>query len=449
MSRARTIAIVGAGPVGALAGLFLARRGHAVTIHEQRPDMRRVAIPAGRSINLALANRGIDALEKAGLMEEVRPHLIAMRGRMVHAEAGDPQLQLYGNKPHEVIYSASRGTLNRILMTAAERAGVAIRFNQRCLAVNLAGNRMTLADDAAGGTLDVGYDAIIGADGSGSVLRTAVAETTGGVVREERLGHGYKELTIPPGPGGAFRIERNALHIWPRGGFMLIALPNLDGSFTATLFLPNEGADSFAELRTAARVGAFFSRNFGDAVPLLHDLAGTFLANPTGTLGTIRCRPWRYRGSAVVIGDAAHAIVPFHGQGMNAGFEDCVALDRALANAGEDWDAAFGAFEAERRPNADAIADMALENYVEMRDSVRDPAFLLKRALAWKLEELYPDRFVPRYSMVMFHLLPYAEAYARGRIQAEILDELTRGVETLDAVDYARAGELVRDRLTG
>ena len=449
MSAQKTIAIVGAGPVGALTGLFLAGRGHRVTIYEQRPDMRRIDIPAGRSINLALANRGIDALERAGLMEEVNRRLIPMRGRMIHDEAGGEQLQLYGNKPHEVIYSAARGALNGILMSAAERAGASIRFEHKCDAVDLATNRLFLARPDRGDRVEVGYDAVIGADGSGSVLRAAIAESEGGKVAEERLGHGYKELTIPAGPDGTFRMEPNALHVWPRGGFMLIALPNLDGSFTATLFLPNEGPDSFAALRTAEDVEAFFDRNFADAVPLLHDLTGTFRNNPTGTLGTIRCRPWHYRGQGLILGDAAHAIVPFHGQGMNAGFEDCVALDQALTRSGDDWDAAFAAFEDERRPNADAIADMALENYVEMRDSVRDPAFLLKRALAWKLEELYPDRFVPRYSMVMFHQLPYAEAYARGRIQAEILDELTRGANTLDAVDYARAGELIRDRLAG
>lgn len=449
MSAARNIAILGAGPVGALMGLFLARRGHAVTIYEQRPDMRRVGISAGRSINLALANRGIDALERAGLMDEVRRELIPMRGRMIHLASGGEQLQLYGNKPHEVIHSAARGALNRILMSAAERSGASIRFGHRCEAVDLAQSRLVLTSPNGGENIEAGYDAVVGADGSGSVLRAAIVRAGDGEVAEERLGHGYKELTIRAGPDGAFAMDANALHIWPRGGFMLIALPNVDGSFTATLFLPNVGPDGFAALRNADAVRAFFDRNFADAVPLLHDLTGTFRRNPTGTLGTIRCRPWRYRGSAVILGDAAHAIVPFHGQGLNAGFEDCVALDRALAEAGEDWDAAFAAFEAERKPNAEAIADMALENYVEMRDSVRDPAFLLKRALAWKLEELHPDRFVPRYSMVMFHLLPYAEARARGKIQAEILDELTRGVESLDSVDYARAEELIRDRLTG
>ncbi|MEE8334369.1 MAG: FAD-dependent monooxygenase, partial [Alphaproteobacteria bacterium] len=269
----------------------------------------------------------------------------------------------------------------------------------------------------------------------------------GGVVAEEPLGHGYKELAISPGPDGAFRMAGTALHIWPRGGYMLIALPNLDGSFTTTLFLPNEGVDSFATFNTTRDVETFFERNFADAVPLLDDLVDTFSRNPTGSLSTIRCKPWRYRAGAVLLGDAAHAVVPFHGQGMNAGFEDCVALDDCVERLGADWESVFTAFEEERKPNGDAIADMALENYVEMRDSVRDPAFLLQRELAWKLEEMYPDIFIPRYSMVMFHLLPYAEAYARGAIETSILQELTRTAESLDDIDFAHAERLIKEKL--
>ena len=438
-----SITVIGAGPVGALMGIYLARRGLDVTIHERRPDMRRVAIPAGRSINLALANRGIDALERVGLIDEVRRHLIPMRGRMIHDEDGGLELQPYGNKPDEVIYSVSRGALNKILMNAAEAAGAAIRFRCRCDRLELDRRVLTLADENGGTVREHPFEVVIGADGGGSVVRAAIAAVAGGEVDEDILGHGYKELTIPPRPGGGFAMEKNALHIWPRGGYMLIALPNPDGGFTATLFLPNQGEDSFAALQTADQVAAFFDRRFADAVPLLADLRDSFFANPTGMLGTIRCLPWRRRGDAVVIGDAAHAIVPFHGQGMNAGFEDCVALDGCIARHGADWDGAFAAFESDRKPNADAIADMALENYVEMRDSVRDAKFMLKKQLAWKLEELYPDAFIPRYSMVMFHLLPYAEAWRRGKVQAEILDELTVSATSLDAVDFDRAGRLV------
>ncbi|NKB60316.1 MAG: NAD(P)-binding protein [Alphaproteobacteria bacterium] len=443
MTAGSAITVVGAGPVGALMSLYLARRGFEVTVYERRPDMRRKEISAGRSINLALANRGIDALERVGLMDEVQRHLIPMRGRMIHHEGGDLDLLPYGNKPEEVIYSVSRAELNKTLMNAAEAEGATIRFGWRCESINLRAGTLTLVDEGDGGRRDVPCGVVIGADGGGSAVREAVVTATNGAQDEDILGHGYKELTIPPGTNGGFRMEENALHIWPRGGFMLIALPNPNGSFTATLFLSHEGKESFAALQTDTEVEAFFNRHFPDAAPLIADLTSSFFANPTGMLGTVRCFPWHHEGKAVVMGDAAHAIVPFHGQGMNAGFEDYVALDGCIARFGTDWNAVFAVFEEGRKPDADAIADMALENYIEMRDTVRDPKFLLKKELSWKLEERYPDRFIPRYSMVMFHLLPYAEAYRRGKLQAAILDELTESAGSLDEVDFDRAAILI------
>lgn len=429
-------------------GLFLARRGLNVTIFERRPDMRKVELPAGRSINLALANRGINALDRMGLMDEVGDLLIPMRGRMIHGPDGTQNLQPYGNKPHEVIYSVSRAALNMILLDAAEANNITIKFNQRCDDVDFTDKTLKFFDEIEQREQSLGFDRVIGADGGGSVVRPAISHRRYGAVDEQQLGHGYKELTIPAGPDGTFLLEKNALHIWPRGGFMLIALPNINGSFTATLFLPNEGPQSFASLQTEQVIAEFFDANFADAVPLIENLTGSFFENPTGALGTIRSEHWHDGGDALVIGDAAHAVVPFHGQGMNAGFEDCVALDQCLENlVGDDWPGAFAAFEAKQKPNANAIADMALENYVEMRDSVLDSGFQLKKEIAWKLESLYPDHFIPRYSMVMFHLLPYSEAYARGEIQAQILDELAASAQSADDIDMALAKQLIEKRI--
>ena len=437
------ITLVGAGLAGSLLAVFLARRGHRVALLERRPDPRIAGAAGGRSINLALANRGIAALEEVGAMDTVRSALIPMVGRMLHDEEGRLKLIPYGNKPHEVIYSVSRGGLNELLLDAAERTGkVSIRFDATVGGVDF-GNRRVLPQGMP-------YDVLIGTDGSASPVRGAILERTGGWLDEAPLGHGYKELTIPAGTagvGGGFRMEKNALHIWPRGEYMLIALPNADGSFTATLFLPQTGEESFEVLTTPDAVRALFERRFADAIPLMPRLVEDFFGNPTGHLETIRCAPWSFEDHALVLGDAAHAIVPFHGQGMNAAFEDCSAFDRCLADPDRPWSEVFAEFERLRRPNTDAIADMALENYVEMRSTVREPKFQLKKELSFRLEERHPDRFIPRYSMVMFHTLPYAEAQRRGAIQEGILDELTSGAASADEVDFERADRLIEERL--
>ena len=434
------VTLVGAGLAGSLLSIFMAKRGHRVTVLERRADPRKTGVSAGRSINLALANRGIAALEEVGVMDRVRPELIPMAGRMLHDEDGRLKLIPYGNKPHEVIYSVSRAGLNALLLDAAEATGrVSIRFGENVEGVDFA-NRLVLPQR-------IPYDVLIGTDGSASAVRAAILERTGGRLDEEPLGHGYKELSIPPAEGGGFRMEKNALHIWPRGEFMLIALPNVDGSFTVTLFLPNRGEESFDALTTPDAVVALFERRFADAIPLMPRLADDFFGNPTGHLETIRCSPWSFEDHALVLGDAAHAIVPFHGQGMNAAFEDCGALDRCLRDPDRPWNEIFAEFENLRRPNADAIADMALENYVEMRSTVREPKFQLKKDLSFRLEERHPGRFIPRYSMVMFHTLPYAEAQRRGAIQEDILDELTNGAASVEEVDFARADRLIEERL--
>jgi kynurenine 3-monooxygenase len=442
------ITLVGAGLAGSLLSIDLARRGHRVTIHERRPDPRRGTAAAGRSINLALANRGIHALERGGLMDRLRPLLIPMAGRMLHDEQGRLQLVPYGNKPHEVIYSVSRGGLNAMLMDAAQATGrVAIRFGETCAGVDFDERKLRVRTGEDRTIHEFPYAVLVGTDGSASAVRAAIMERTRCELVDEPLGHGYKELSIPAAPGGTFRIEKNALHIWPRGEYMLIALPNADGSFTATLFLPVAGPESFDMLRRAEDVRGLFERRFADAIPLMPSLTEDFFANPTGHLETIRCRPWSFEDQALILGDAAHAIVPFHGQGMNAAFEDCDALDGLLASRDRPWNEIFSSFESLRRPNADAIAEMALENYVEMRSTVREPLFQLKKAIAFRLEERHPRRFVPRYSMVMFHRIPYAEARRLGEIQAGILEELTRTARSVEEVDFENADRLIGERL--
>jgi len=446
----RRITFIGAGLGGTLAAIFLARRGHEVTIYEQRPDLRHATLPAGRSINLALANRGLKALREAGLETEVTGLLTEMRGRMVHPVDGPLDFQPYGRQAHEVIYSVSRPGLNAVLLDAAERAGVRLRFGVRCTAVNFDADMLEFEDETSGAREQVALTPCIGADGAGSLLRKRLVDRPGYTSREDILSHGYKELSILADAQGAPRMDPGALHIWPRGGHMLIALPNRDNTFTLTLFLSQSGEPSFASLTTEEKVRQFFADEFPDAVPLIDRLEDTFLANPTGILGTVRCSPWHLEDRALLLGDAAHAIVPFHGQGMNCAFEDAAELDRCFAAMDGQGDRAqaFRTFYARRKPNADAIADMALENYVEMRDSVRDPEFLLRQAVAFELERHYPERFARRYGLVMFRAdVPYAEAQRRGRIQATLLAELTSGIDNAAAVDYDRAGKLLAAHL--
>jgi kynurenine 3-monooxygenase len=441
----RTLNIVGAGLAGALLALLLARRGLKVALFERRPDPRQSRPERGRSINLALAARGLRALEAAGVMAEVQPLLIPMRGRMVHEVAGAPALQPYGQREHEVIYSVGRADLNRVLIAAAARhAGVSVHFNHVCVGTDADAERLRFRDAASGSESERSLTPTIATDGAGSVVRGSLAAAGLISVREDWLDHDYKELTIPC-VAGAPALERHALHIWPRGGFMLIALPNTDGSFTATLFLARTGSVSFAALRTSAAVEAFFRREFPDVTAHMPQLLAEFSQHPQGQLGTVHSAPWRLGGRLLLLGDAAHAIVPFHGQGMNAAFEDCAVLDSLVTQAPQ-WEDIFARFEALRRPNTEAIAQMALENYLEMRDSVRDAAFVRRRGIAMALERRFPDRFIPRYSMVMFHPeIAYAEALRRGAIQARLLEELDAGAGR--EPDAAHAEALVRERL--
>ncbi len=441
------VTIAGAGLAGALLATLLARKGWAVQVFEKRPDPRLRAYEGGRSINLALAERGLHALRQAGLQDTVMAQAVMMRGRMVHAADGSMQLLRYGKDDSEVIWSVHRGRLNISLLDAAEAAGANIHFDTRLESVDFDTRRVRLVNDHDRSARQIDFEVLIGADGAGSGVRAALAGQLALGERFEPLGHGYKELEIPPGPGGGFQLEPNALHIWPRGGYMCIALPNTEQTFTVTLFLPSEGDPSFASLPDLASARALYQHDFADALALIPDFDADWTANPTGSLGTLRLDHWHLDGRAALIGDAAHAMVPFHGQGMNCAFEDCVALARHIELA-QDWNGAFAAFEAERRPNAQAIQEMALENYIEMRDQVDDADFLRQRQLERLLAQRHPGRFVPRYSMVSFLRVPYATAQARGNIQRRILIECCAGLTSIDEVDLAAADALVRQRLT-
>lgn len=442
-----TVTLIGAGLNGPLLGLELARRGFRVEIYERRADMRRVPIAAGRSINLAISTRGIHALKEAGLWEAMQRIVIPMKGRMMHSASSELTFQRYGKDDSEVTNSISRAELNIALMNAAEAQGVKIHFQEQCEGINFKMGLRRLRDEESGGERTIESDVVIGCDGSASTIRGQMLRRSRFNFSQQYLDYGYKELTIPAREGKHV-LEVNALHIWPRGNYMLIALPNVDGTFACILFLPFEGPDSFEQLTTHDAVGAFFQAHFPDAVPFMPDLAENFFANPTGAMVTIKCSPWHVGGKALLLGDAAHAIVPFFGQGINCGFEDCTILLELLDRYGADWERVFSEFEMARKENTDAIADMAVENFVEMRDRVADPRFLLRKKLELALEAKFPNWFVPKYAMVTFHRVPYAVALRRGQIQDKMLAELCESIGRVDDVDWGRAEQLIRSELT-
>ncbi len=450
MNRPHHILIAGAGLVGSLLALLLGQRGYRVTVLEKRPDMRRVGVSRGRSINLALAERGMHALRLAKLMDDIEPLLIPMRGRMLHDLDGGLAFMPYGQRPHEVIYSVSRGELNQCMITAAEeRFDVDILFEQSVESIDFSNRRAIIMDEVCGKKTQLEFELLIGTDGVASNVRAGLMQATGGDCSIEMLDHDYKELNIPGRPDGKWSMEREALHIWPRGGFMLIALPNLDGSFTVTLFLPGKGNPSFELIDEPRELTAFFQEQFNDVDELIPDLQAEYFGNPVGQLGTVRCDRWTWRNQLLIMGDAAHGIVPFHGQGMNAGFEDCSELVRLLDFHNDDWSLTLPEFESIRIPNANAIADMALENYITMRDSVNDPKFKLKKEIGFRLEQKFPRRFIPRYSMVMFHRIPYETARNRGQVQDGILDQLIAGMKPGEttAINETLAERLINEAL--
>lgn len=440
MQMKKNITIVGAGLCGSLLAIRLAQRGYKVQLFERRSDMRKSEMYAGRSINLALSDRGIRALKMIGMDQFMLSESIPMEGRMIHSVDGNLSMQPYSGRPGEFINSISRGGLNiGLLNKAAEYPNIEMFFEAESTGANL--NKGTVQFKLADGSIANVEDSIVfGTDGAGSAIRQSMMSDAGRLrfnFSLDFLSAGYKELHIPPSKLGEHLIEKNSLHIWPRNKFMMIGLPNLDGSFTMTVFQDFEGEEGFNSLDTDDKIHTFFSKHFADALALMPDLVNDFKTNPTGSLGTVRCYPWQVDGKFVLLGDAAHAIVPFYGQGMNCAFEDVVILDNLLDEMGDNWEGVLDAFQKSRKPNADAIADLAIFNFIEMRDLVADPIFVKKRQLETKLEAHHPDYF-SKYSMVTFREdLPYSEAKRRGDFQNEFLMELCTNTDDISTLDTA------------
>jgi kynurenine 3-monooxygenase len=428
--------LIGSGLAGGLLAAYLGRRGYDVDLYERRADPREGNIVGGRSINLALSTRGIYALEQLGIADEVLRHAIPMRGRMIHDKSGALHFSPYDRDPNKFINSIGRAALNTTVIEAAQRyPNVRVHFNHRCTDVDLDSATADLVPSGAEAvaaatanphqqvTIQAQGDAVIGLDGAFSAVRQSMQKEIAAFEYDESyLAHGYKELTIPPAPDGSWRMEKEALHIWPRKSFMMIALPNPDGSFTCTLFWEFEGPRSFATTKTDDEIRRFFDEEFPDAVPLMPALVDDFKTNPTGSLVTIRCAPWFYKNKVALVGDAAHAVVPFYGQGMNAAFEDCVVLDECLAEFPEDRQRAFAEYFARRKKNADALADLAVRNFIEMRDKTASKTFRAKKKLDHLLEGLLPGIYLPLYTMVTFTRMPYADAARRAGLQDRIVN---------------------------
>src|SRR5213082_1306835 len=421
--RTTKFVLLGSGLAGGLLAAYLGRRGYDVDLYERRADPREGNMVGGRSINLALSTRGIDALEQIGIADEVLRHAIPMPGRMIHEKSGALHFAPYDVDPNKHINSIGRAALNTTVIEAAQRyPNVHVKFNHKCTDVDLDSATSQLLNISTNQPLSASANAIIGVDGAFSAVRQSMQLKIDNFQYDESyLAHGYKELTIPPGSDGSWQMEKNALHIWPRKSFMMIALPNPDGSFTCTLFWEFEGPRSFATTKTDDDVRRFFEEEFPDAVPLMPNLLADFKNNPTGSLVTIRCAPWFYKDKVALVGDAAHAVVPFYGQGMNAAFEDCVVLDECLAEFPLDRQRAFTEYFARRKKNADALADLAVQNFIEMRDKTASQTFRAKKKLDHLLEGLLPGIYLPLYTMVTFTRIPYSTAARRARLQNRIV----------------------------
>lgn len=433
MNKKDTILIVGAGLCGSLLALRMAQRGYQVEVYESRPDIRKSDFSAGRSINLALSDRGFKALRLVGIDQKAREICIPMRGRLMHDTALNTFESNYSGREGESINSISRGDLNCLLLTEAENhENVKIHFNKRCVDIDIETNRAKFETNHSKESFVVEADVIFGTDGAGSSLRKSYEKQFSDFrVSQEFLSHGYKELEIPASKDGKHLISKEHLHIWPRGNYMLIALPNMDGSFTVTLFLDfSKGTYNFENLISKENITTFFERDFPDTLSLIPDIFKEFENNPTGRLGTVKCYPWSYKGNTLLMGDSAHAIVPFYGQGMNASFEDVVVFDEVLNKTDGNWEAVFSEFEQLRKKDADAIADLAIDNYYEMRDHVANPLFKEKRTLEMDLEKSFPTKYFSKYSMVTFNEhIGYHEAMTRGRAQDKVLLDMIKNQE--------------------
>ncbi len=426
MATQKNITVVGAGLVGSLVSIYLAKRGHKVQIFERRPDMRKESIIAGRSINLALSDRGWRGLEGVGIADEIKKIAIPMYGRAIHLKDGSSTYQPYG-KESQAIYSVSRGGINMKLMDLAEQQpNVSIHFNERCDKVDRKNNTVTFYNASKDTEQQIKSDLVFGADGAFSAVRTNIQ------LHSDRFDYqqfyidcGYKELVIPPGKNGEHLIEKNCLHIWPRGSFMMIALPNMDGSFTCTLFFQMDGPLSFNSIKTDADVMQFFKEQFPDAIPLMPTLLHDWNTNPTSSLVTVKCKPWVFDDRIALIGDAAHAIVPFFGQGMNCGFEDCVVLNKLIDKHGDINAACLHEYATLRKPDGDAIADLAIANFIEMRDKTADKTFLLQKKIEAHFNTKHPEKWIPLYSMVTYSPdIRYSEALSNGIKQQAIMDKI-------------------------
>ncbi|HPK09549.1 MAG TPA: FAD-dependent monooxygenase [Saprospiraceae bacterium] len=447
----KKVAIVGAGLCGSLLALRLAQLGYQIDVIEKRPDLRKVTLDAGRSINLALSDRGLKGLRLVGLEDAAKAISIPMHGRMIHPKGAETYFMKYSGRETDYINSISRPGLNAMLLDEAEKTGnIKLHFNQSCKNVLFEDHKIQL-QDVNGNISYYDYDLVFGTDGAGSAVRTSMSKRSSSLrfnFSQQYLDTGYKELEIPAGENGSFRIEKNALHIWPRDGFMMIALPNLNGSFTVTLFFPFTGSNSFEYLgQDDEKIVQFFNTHFPSAVPHMPDLVEDYHQNPSSSLGTIKCFPWSVDRRSLIMGDAAHAVVPFYGQGMNASFEDVTVLDELMAKHGEDWDSIITEYDDKRKPDADAIGDLAVDNFYEMRDATKDPVFGKKRAIELQLENLYPDYYA-KYSLVTFNEdISYHEAMTQGRFQDEVLMNFARGIDDVSKVDISKVKAMMDEKL--